>query len=338
MRNPGRVLLRVVQSPGMTRFRETVVASAVADMQHECGEERSANRRAFVLLRGYWSIVAGSALYAALLPARHMRENWGARDAPGPRLLRQAWGPALVVAALVVGYVGIMTATSMDEEWRPKPAVLPLLAASLVVVVGHAALSVGIGWALARDRSGTKAALGIGLVLAAGSFLYIDLAIPPTSRAYREAAYWERTGRSTPLRRGSFDMSFSELNTTIAIAEANACARPVGACSCANGESLASLRTSWHLRLSIPAFGLSFVILATALSMTRRRLLVVLGLWLTYVGAILMRVSDLPAAVQGDVPVALAAWGPHVLPLGVAALAYFLTHSHPTKRLRATVA
>ena len=102
MREPGRLILRLTQALGLTRLRDTVVLPAIADLRHECDEAGPGRHRTLVLARGYWSILAGAAFYAALLPARHLRENWAGLDAPGPRLLRRAAPP---VTKIVVGEI-----------------------------------------------------------------------------------------------------------------------------------------------------------------------------------------------------------------------------------------
>ena len=162
MRKHGLWLLRVTEALGTIRLRETVVRPALADMQHECGGAGSEAGRKWVVSRGYWSIFAGSLFYAALQPARYLREDWSSLSAPGPRLLRQVWPPAAVAAALFLG-IGVST---WPNEKRLGLDVIALLLPSLLLSIAPTALAVGVGWALARDRSGSRAVVAVGLLLA----------------------------------------------------------------------------------------------------------------------------------------------------------------------------
>jgi hypothetical protein len=310
MRDRGGLLLRVTQALGLTRLRETVILPAVADMQHECFEAGSGARFGWAVARGYWSIVSGSAFYAVLVPARHVRENWAGLNAPGPRLLREAWPPAVVSLGLCLG---IVLTSWPHETWRRGASATSLLLPGLVVMFTPLALAVGVGWALARDRSGSRAALALGMFAAAASFAVMDLAVPRANLAFRAAFYPESRGQIIAAPKGSREMTLRELGAATTLAEATAC-------SCLNGESLARLRISWHDRLSIPALAVSFMMLATVLSRSGRRVVVLVGLGLAYGAALTFLRFGEAAGNQGYVPVVVAGWGAHLVPLTLAAL------------------
>src|SRR5687768_14456578 len=87
---PGSWLLGSARRLLPGRLCETLVLPAVADMQHEYLQAATARERAVVLVRGYWSLLAGASAYLVALPARRVQEGWCSWNAPGPRLLRQA--------------------------------------------------------------------------------------------------------------------------------------------------------------------------------------------------------------------------------------------------------
>lgn len=315
MRDHGRLLLRLTHVLGLTSFRETVVLPAIADMQHECGAAESGKGRAWVIARGYWSIVAASAFYAAFLPARYVREDWAGRNAPGPRLLRKAWPASAVLAALLVG---IPLATWPNEQGRLGPGIMALLLPGMIVSAIPIALAMGVGWALARDRSGSRAALFVGMLGAGLTFAFFDVAVTRANQEYRVASYQARTGRRVELRKGSREMTLQELGTAAMLADVVACPQQGAGCSCARDASPTALRVEWHNRLSIPALGLSFMMLAVALSRGGRRTAVVPGLFLTYGAAFWVLRFGETHAIDAEVPVVLAAWSPHLLPLMLA--------------------
>src|SRR6187402_902130 len=266
MREPGRLILRLTQALGLTRLRETVVLPTIADLRHECGEAEPGGPRALVLARGYWSILAGTAFYAALLPARHLRENWAGLDAPGPRLLRRAGPAAVFVTALTMG---IIATDLREEQWSLGLGIVALLIPLNLVQVVPLALATGVGWALARDRSSSRAALVVGLLGMGLAFAFYDLVVPHTNQAYREASYHAKTGRSGPLRKGDREMTLSELGAAMTMTK-SLCAGRAAGCSEPYGANPIRLQSEWHKRLSLPAFGFSLVALAAALSRSGR--------------------------------------------------------------------
>jgi len=197
---------------------------------------------------------------------------------------------------------------------------LALLLPSMAVSVAAFALAIGVGWTLARDSSLSRAALGVGVLGAGLSFAFLEVVVTATNQEYRVVGYQALTGRGNELRKGSREMTLRELGDAATLANVSACPLNAGMPSCGGAPSAAFLRTEWHNRLSMPAFVFSFVILATGLSRTGRRAVVVPGLFFSHAAAFLLLRSGEKLAVQGDVPVALAAWIPHLVPLGLAAL------------------
>lgn len=321
MRKPGGRLLGLAQSLGLGRLGQTVLLPAVADLQHEYPLAETRRARALTLARGYWSILAAVTWYAALLPSRHLRENWAGPDAPGPRLLRRAALPAGIIAASCYAYVGFMLATSTDADWHVPAFALPVLLTNMGVMVTPPALGAGLGWVLARDRSGARAALLIGLLGVAFSFLFYDQAVTRAVHTSRVAA---AASAKTPQSYMGSDLTFTDLGAAISSGEADAAARSSRRCTCANGTA-ALLRSEWHMRLSMPAFAVSFVIFAGALARTGRRLAVIAGLWPGYVATIWVLKSSVSYSLRGEIPIALAAWGPHLLPLCLAGLVLAMT-------------
>ena len=308
------MLLRLADALGLSRLRETVLLPAVADMQHECGEAGSRSQRAFVLARGYASIVSGCAFYAALLPSRHLRENWAGLSAPGPQLLRTA---APVAAFVVAAMVGLEMANWPNPR-QLGPDVVALLLPSFVLTVAPLALAIGVAWALTRDPSISRAALGVGLIGAGLSFQFFDSVVAPANQAYRVASLRATTGKDIPLRRGSREMTFQELGVQSVVAVVPGCVRPGG--GCAGNESELWLRSEWHNRLSLPMLAFSFVALAAGLSQNRRRIVVIPALWFSFAGASLLLQFGQTLGVRGDIPVVLGAWAAHLVPLGLTAL------------------
>lgn len=318
MREPGSRLLGLARSLGFVRLEQAILRPAVADLQHEYSLAERGRSRALALARGYWSIVAGVALYATLAPARHLRENWNGLEAPGPTLLRRAAAPAGLVAALCYANVGFMLSTATGEDWRLPPFALPILLTNMVVMVTPPALSAGLGWVLARDRSGSRAVLLIGLLGAAFSFAFFDLAVTRAVHAYRLAAV--PTARAAQYYLGS-DLGFADLGAAISEDGASAGLAPCPSCS----RAAILLRGEWHARLSMPAFAVSFVILAGALARTGRRSVVIVGLWPSYVASIWLLKASVGHALRGDVPIPLASWGAHFLPLSLAGIVFAMT-------------
>jgi len=325
MREPGRLIVRLSHALGLTRLSETVLLPAIADMQHECGEAGPGRHRALVLARGYWSIISGSAFYVALLPARHVRENWSSLDSAGPRLMRQAMPSALFVTIFCVA---IFATDISREQWDLGLGIVFLLLPGNLVMALPLAIATGVGWALTRDRSSSPAALAVGLLGAGLVFTVFDSVVPDANQAYRLASYEAKMGRSIPLRRGSREMTLSELGAATALAETVACPRQAAGCSGVN-ESSARFHIEWHKRLSIPALALSLVGLAAALSRSGRRLVVLPVLWIANgVMYILLRLAE-PYGLRGDVPIVVAAWGGHLVALTLAAVLHFTIRDQP---------
>lgn len=315
MRRPGGVILRLSDALGLRGLRETVLLPTVADMQHECGEARPGGPRTWARLRGYRAIASGCAFYAALLPWRHLRENWAGLDSPGPQLLRGA-GP---VAAFVLVLASGLGLAAQPNERGLGLAELLLLLPSLTLSSAAMALAMGVGWTLTRNPSLSRAAVSVGVLGAGLSFAFFELAVTRANREYRVAAYQAVVGPGKELRRGSREMTFRELGEAASLASVSSCPPAAVMSGCPGGPSPAFLRKEWHNRLSIPAFAFSFVILAAALSRRRRRAVVIPGLFLAYFAAhAVMNVGE-RLGVQGDVPAALASWIPHLVPLGLAA-------------------
>lgn len=285
-------------------------------MQHECSEAGSGGQRVWAFVRGYWAIFSGCAFYTTQLPWRHLRENWADVEAPGPRLLRRAGRVAALVLVLTSG-LGLAT---WPNERGLGLSELSLLLPSLTLSSAAMALAIGVGWTLTRDPSLSRAAVSVGVLGAGLSFAFFELAVTRANREYRVAAYQDLVGPGKELRRGSREMTFRELGEAANLASVSACPPPAGMSGCSGGPSPAFLRTEWHNRLSLPAFAFSFVILSTGLSHRRRRAVVIPCLFLACVAAhAVMNVGE-KLGLQGDVPVALAAWIPHLVPLGLAAL------------------
>lgn len=269
-------------------------------------------------MRGYWAIVSGCAFYATQLPARHLRENWVGLAAPGPRLLRMAAPSAVVVMGLNSG--------AALAAWPNEPGFglgqLALLLPGMAVSVAALALAIGVGWTLARNPSMSRAAVGVGVLGAGLSFSFFEVVVTAANREFRVVAYQALAGPGKELRLGSREMTFRELGEAATLARVSACPTQGARPSCGGGPSPAFLRTEWHNRLSLPAFVFSFVILAASLSRSGRRAVVVPCVFFAYVAAFLLLRFGEKLGLQGDVPVALAAWIPHTVPLGLAGVVY----------------
>ncbi len=317
-------MLSLADNLGLTRLRETVLLPAVADMQHEFGEARLGEQRTRALLRGYWAIVSACAFYATQLPWHHLRENWAGLEAPGPRLLRSAGRVAALVLVLTSG-LGLAT---WPNERGLGFGQFALLLPSLILSAAALALAMGVGWTLARDPSLSRAAVGVGVLGAGLSFTFFEVAVTRANREYRVAAYQALVGPGQELRRGSREMTFRELGEAATFAGVSACPNQGAMSACGGGPSPAFLRKEWHNRLSIPAFAFSFVILAAGLSRSRRRVVVIPGLFFSYFAAYaLMNFGE-----KIGVPGVLAAWAPHLVPLGLAGALHVFTRERPDER------
>jgi hypothetical protein len=318
MREPGRLILRLTHVLGLTRLRETVVLPAIADLRHECGKAGPGLERALVLARGYWSVLAGAVFYGALLPSRHLRENWTSLSAPGPRLLR---GAAPVTMLVIVLTMGIIATDLSEEQWSLGVGILALLVPLNLVQVAPLALATGVGWSLARDRSSSGAALVVGLLGTGLIFTFYDRVVPDTNQAYREASYHAKTGKSVFLRRGDREMTLSELGAATTLSTA-VCIDRMSRCTDLYGAIPARLQNEWHKRLSLPAFCFSLVALAAALSQSGRRIVVVPVLWLANGVAVhLFRYGE-RYGLSGEIPMAFAIWCIHLVPLTLAAIVH----------------
>ena len=321
-------MLRLADTLGLPRLREIVLLPAVADMQHEFGEAGLGEQRTWTLLRGYWAIVSGCAFYATQLPWRHLRENWTGLEAPGPRLLRKAGRVAALVLVLTSG-LGLAT---WPNERGLGFGQLALLLPSMILSAAALALAMGVGWTLARDPSLSRAAVGVGVLGAGLSFTFFEVAVTRANREYRVAAYQALVGPGKELGRGSREMTFRELGMAASVANLSACPPRAGMSSCGGAPSPAFLRTEWHNRLSLPAFAFSFVILAAGLSHGRRRAVAIPGLFLAYVATHAVMNFGEKLGVQGEIPVALGAWIPHLVPLGLAVALYVFMRKRPDGR------
>ena len=325
MRERGEWLLRFASVLGLTRLRETLLVPAIADMRYEYGEARTPSQRHWVLARGYWSIAAGSALYTADSPARHVRENWATRDAPGPRLVRQSWRPVTAVATLCFAVAGT---SLMIEHRQIGVGVMALLLPSMAVGIVPVALAMGVGWTLTRDRSGSRAALALGLLGAGLAFGVFEFAVPSANQAYRMAAYKAHTGKSIELRKGSREMTLRELGAATELAAVEACPMSAPASSCSGRATPALLRVEWHNRFSIPTFALSLMMLAVTLSRSGRRVIVVRGVLLICGGANQVQRWVMPYGVQGDIPAVVASWSAQLVLLTTVALLHLIMLRH----------
>jgi len=163
MRKPGDFVLGMADALCTRRFRETLVLPALADMQHEWGEAGDdPKQRARVRLRGYLGLLAGAALYALLMPARHVREIWWGNAAPGPALVRAAAGATLAYTGILL--VPHFVVATVRSGWL----FLPNTVGPGVFIWFPAALAIGVGRTITRARSDeekrawTRAALAIG--------------------------------------------------------------------------------------------------------------------------------------------------------------------------------
>ena len=332
MRDHGEPLVRLTSLLGLTGFRDCVVVPSLADMRHECAEARPGAARTWATLRGYWSILSATIVFASVQPARSVREDWSSVGAAGPRLLRQALPPALVISALLL-VIGLWN-WSGDE--RLGLGIVALQIPSLLAAVIPQAIAIGVAWTLSRSGSGGRGAIGVGLMVALFSFVFFEVVVVEANQAYRQAALNAATGRNTPLAKGSREMAFADLTLAANSAPVAACPiKPLAGCSGAQSSSAEFLNTEWHNRLAIPALAVPFVLLAAMLSRSGRRLVAIPGICLTCGATFtLLRLSE-GAGMRGEVPIAVAAWSAHMLPLIFALVASIATRP---RSLRATCA
>jgi len=171
----------------MRRFRETVVLPTVADMQHEwCEAGESRRDRAQALVRGYAGVLAGAALYALLMPARHVREIWWGRTAPAVALLRASVSATLAYTLLLL--VPHFLAATVRSGWL----FLPNAVGPGVFIWFPAAFAIGVGRSIAsvRDetqkRRWTRAVPGIGVLGAVLCFMWALQGVGPYRRLLQE--------------------------------------------------------------------------------------------------------------------------------------------------------
>ncbi|MEO8360229.1 MAG: hypothetical protein ABI672_09385 [Vicinamibacteria bacterium] len=233
-------MVRLTSLLGLTGLRDSVVVPALADLRHECAEARPCAARTWATLRGYWSILSASLVFASVQPARSLREDWSTVGAPGPRLLRQALPPALVLIALLL----VISLSNWSGDQRLGLGIMALLIPGLMAAGLPQAIAIGVAWTLSRSRSGGRGAIGVGLLVAVFSFVFFEGVVVEANQAYRQAAFNAATGRHTPLPRGSREMAFADLTVAANSASVAACPiKPTAGCSCAQSSSAEFLNT-----------------------------------------------------------------------------------------------
>ena len=306
-----------------TRFFETIVRPVVADMQFECAGDRRF-QRVMGRVRGYGALLSASLFYGVLLPGQHIREGWSSLEAPGPRLLGRVLPRTALYGTLLVGVLFFDSWSkgfNVRTHWQLDLVSATLMLPSLVLMLMPLVVSVGIGLALAGSAHGAvdrRSGRDLGLVAALLAFALAGYVVPPANQAFREAAYRVVVGKALeqgetympPLAvfKGNREMSLSELEAAIAETRGSTWT------SIANKH--AALRIEWQKRFSLPALCLSLVVFATVLARTALRpLLIAAMLLVTFTGAaLLLRVGE-QLGDRGELPVVLAAWGCHILPL-----------------------
>src|SRR5262245_16317323 len=309
MREPGRFLLRAAAALGFSRLRDTLLAPTIADFRHELSESEAGSRRLRVIATGYAALIFASIYYAALLPARHLRENWHGVEAPGPRLLRDAAPRVLVVGLVVLGIVfseGVPGGLGFTG--------LLLLLPANAVVVAPLVLGMGVGLALVHDRRNAAAWTSIGLLGVLATFLTYEFVVPKANQTFRVARLEKATGR-TELARGDREMTLGQLSTAIDDADAVVCPndRPSMGCS---ARSSARFHVERHKRFSLPLLVLSPSMMADRLRRFRPAGILATATWLGC--AATFAALSLGDRLSGDaIPNVLAVWAPHLVPIAI---------------------
>lgn len=357
MREPGRWILPLADGCCTARFREAVVVPVLADLQHEHAAANGRVRQAVVRGRGYLSLLAATTLYTLLMPGRHLRENWSAADAPGPRLVRAAW--PIVATILVLGVAALRASGYVRSVGRPPFSLPPfttfvLLLPGQLVLLLPLALAVGVGWVVAREPRCRRAAMALGLVASAFTFVLLERVVTGANQAFRETVQQAARAARAPLRqsrmhtvdgrivverresnvlpRGDREMRLTELSAAVAGHQARI---REGFAVASYRALLAPLLVEWHKRFTLPLLCLSLVVLSLVLAGGGRRWRVVLGVAPAWVAAyFLLRVGE-SYADKARIPVAVAMWGPHVLLVMLSLLVALRYHARTAATVRA---
>ena len=310
------------------RTVESLVIPALADLQHEHREAADRGRwaRAHVLLRGHWSLVGALTLHLATLPARHVRENWIGREAPGWQLVRPAAPPA---AAVVVISSAMLLVDSLRScgDWRATDNPTLLLRAALALLPSVLAITVPIGLllglALALRRLGIgpipaprwmAPAAGLSWSVAVVLFVLYGWMVPVANQAYREIVVRAMLSDSRPVAPGSRELTLSELTARLWHTRRE-------------GSAPSILVVEWHKKLAIPLaagfLGPLAVGVTSRRSSWRRRGGGPLVAFVVISAFFLALMLGEQAALDGNVPPALGIWAAAAIPPLAACIALF---------------
>jgi hypothetical protein len=332
-RLPGEWLRRAAEAVLSQRILDGVVTPVLADLQHEAAHAESAPRwrRALVFARGYGAFWSALGLCLLTWPARSLREDWLAANAPGPRLFAGF--------ALRGGAIGAAVTLILMLQWPThwaRQAGDPLMALAtlpgVLTVAVPVALLLGLVLTLRRldaqqDRVAARqclgSAVGVSAVAALISFALFGWVTPEANQFVRERLYSWRSQDSVratasgpvlfpadrrPIPRGNRELTLGELGTSIHERRLR-------------GEPTVALEVEWHKKWSLPAMCLVFGALAVGLVGALRRWSVALPvayavaalvLWFLLLrlgeqAALAERVSPLVAMWSGNVTFGLYA-------------------------------
>jgi lipopolysaccharide export LptBFGC system permease protein LptF len=282
---------------------ERLIDPAIADLQTEYANAK----RQGAIWRAHWILLAGYAACAKLLTFAGMKRL--ADSAKGDeRVFGQAglvFSAATIVVTLLLAVPEVSRfshgahASPGALTWYVIPSVLPL------------SVPIGLAFAIACGLNGQRltrrlvtALFVVALLCAIGMFMNMELVVPDSNQAFREAVM----GR--PLGRGDHELRMSELTDRIA-------PRP---------DQIRRRSMTYHSRWSVSAAPLSVACLGVALlpwlrGRRWRAVLTAIGISVSYYTWLMVAEE---AAIWTMQPVILIAWSPNiaftVLALGLASI------------------
>lgn len=310
-RLPGNLLRKVLQRTLDRRSLDHVALPALADLQHEYALIGAAPlwRRAFVLARGYLGLWSALALCLASWPARSLRQDWLASDAPGPRLLHALAPRAAILGLALISLLGALSADIL--RLGAGPWVLVLLLPGIIAVAVPVVFLLGLVLALARlaDTRSTPtpatrwldSVVTLSIATALGTFALCAWVVPRANQSYREhmfRLFADPGPGSGPIEKGPRELTLGELEARIRDRRKD-------------GNSTVPLDVEWHKKWVIPGACLLFGPLAIGLHGLGRRPRPLANLTLAFTAICLLYVAlriGEGAALAGRLPPLPALW------------------------------
>lgn len=307
---PGRTLHRLATHLCSAKTLEHVVQPAIADLQTEYSRARSASRRVWALLTGYFAVVKVMAVCAVSVSTTH--------DERGALSKTLVWSVASVAAISAVLTLPPLSDNSM-RRWDAAMAVIPQ-AVPLGIPMG---IAIGIAFGLSPrpGRNIVKVMLLGGVVASALSFGILAWAMPAANQAFREITVRELRASGHQgeigLQKGHNEMTLSEL-------------RREAASFSAAGQTRVprQFAFTFHLRFALAAATLVLASLLLAAPFNHRGLRGLIAFAASFGYLALLYAGETLAVSRALLPPVAAAWMPNIV---LTALAIIVASSRSSR-------